>query len=190
MTFRRACGLALLIALLPRAWAQDSTIAEGPGVILYSERAHAYALTAPQGWVFDAEAARNQGLPAVLYPEGDSWRESVAVMYPNTVHRRDGEGVERLIARDIQTFREHGPALRVEIAEPETTRDGKPALVRLFSGGEHGNFEAVGYVEEARAHTLLVLTSRTQAAFQDALPAFRALLRSYFLVSVEVIIEH
>jgi hypothetical protein len=185
----RALALLALAALAGRARAQDSTATERPGGILYLEGAHAYALSAPPGWVFDRVAARRQGLPAVMYPEGESWRDAVAVMYPNTIPRRDGEGVEQVIARDVRAFKENAHALRVDVAEPEATSDGKTALVRLFSGGEHGNFEAVGYIEEAHAFTLLVLTSRTEAAFREALPAFRELLRSYHLVGDEVVVE-
>ena len=41
----------------------------------------------PAGWVMDTQAAKPQQLEAVLYREGSSWKDAVAVMYARVIHK-------------------------------------------------------------------------------------------------------
>lgn len=42
---------------------------------------HAFVLTAPTGWVLDNKSGVTQGLQAVFFPAGSSWKDGAAVMY-------------------------------------------------------------------------------------------------------------
>src|ERR1700747_1489528 len=44
----------------------------------------AFNISAPEGWVVDNEAGKEQGMPCVLYPKGSSWSDAKTVMYANT----------------------------------------------------------------------------------------------------------
>jgi hypothetical protein len=50
------------------------------GGIVYGPKA-AFNIGAPEGWVLDNQAGRDQGLPCVLYPKGSSWSDAKTVMY-------------------------------------------------------------------------------------------------------------
>ena len=41
----------------------------------------AFIFTAPDGWLLDNYSAVNQGLPAVFYPIGQTWKDSPVIMY-------------------------------------------------------------------------------------------------------------
>ncbi|MCE9628144.1 MAG: hypothetical protein K8R56_09540, partial [Candidatus Eisenbacteria bacterium] len=56
---------------------------------------------------------------------------------------------------------------------------GKQAIIRYFSEDGGPPHEAVAYVPEKDLVMLVVLSSRTPAAFQKALPAYKDLLSTY-----------
>lgn len=58
--------------------------------------------------------------------------------------------------------------------------------MRRFVGGPHGNLELVAYVRERTVTPIIVLSARTQSAFDGALPAFYALVRSYEFITSEI----
>src|ERR1700751_1477898 len=50
----------------------------------YSEvqgKGYAFEIKAPRSWVLDNDAAKAQGLNLVLYPTGNNWQDSRAVIY-------------------------------------------------------------------------------------------------------------
>ena len=48
--------------------------------MVYGPKA-AFNIGAPEGWVLDNQAGKEQGLPCVLYRKGDSWSDARTVMY-------------------------------------------------------------------------------------------------------------
>ena len=68
------CILFLLICA--RGSAQENF----RGGIVYGPKA-AFNISAPERWVLDNESGKNQGLPCVLYPKGESWADAPTVMY-------------------------------------------------------------------------------------------------------------
>src|SRR5947208_5850658 len=85
----------------------------GGSGIVYGKN-HAFAITAPDGWVLDNQAGQNNGVPVVFYPVGSSFAKSRIVMYANTASKGDGqETVDELIAYDTGQFKAKSPKLSV-----------------------------------------------------------------------------
>jgi hypothetical protein len=150
---------------------------------------HAFAITAPDGWVLDNRAEQNNGLHAVFYPVGSSWAKSAIVMYANSASKSQGqETVDELIAYDTGQFKTKSPKLSVVELKPIETKNGK-AKVLKFSGDQFRNTEAVAYIDSPKAVVMLVLTSRDNAGFETTYPAFVALVKSYSFFTSDVRIQ-
>lgn len=156
--------------------------------ILYGED-HVYQLKAPKGWVLDNRVAADIGLHAVFYPVGGSWSDSPAVMFTR-VHFRRGRSLQEVIDDDIKDSSRKGKSFKSTTEPAITTADGKTsAAVRYLAGDEFNNYEAVAYFEEAKLIALVVLNARNKEAFDEALPAFKDLTKSYLWISDKVKIE-
>jgi len=107
---------------------------------------HSFWISAPDGWILDNSSGVSQGLHAVFYPKGSTWKDSIAVMYVNTAERKPGESLDDFIKGDTDSFKEKGSSnIKIQNAEPIKTKDGKIAQVRLFGGDQWGNSESVAY---------------------------------------------
>jgi hypothetical protein len=157
----------------------------GGGGIVYADGI-AFSIAAPTGWVLDNHSGVQQGLPAVLYPEGSSWKDAATVMYPNAARRTADRKLTAFIAEDLDRYRAAAPDLRVETLEPQALRDGRKAEIRKLTEKSLGNVEAVAYLEEPGHFILLVLSTRSEDDFAKALPAFRELLGSYEYLTDQV----
>ena len=142
---------------------------------------HAYFLTAPDGWVLDTSCGAEQGLYCCFYPKGSNWNGPV-VMYSNAA-AKESLTLEQAIEKDVETFREKSPKVKVDDAGTLTTSDGKKALVRNFTGDKWANHEAVGYVGEDKVVVNIVLTARKKDDYKGALPAFHKLVESYKFIT-------
>ena len=176
----RAIVIALCLSLFLAHVLSAAERESGRGGIVYGKE-HAFLIEAPEGWVLDNKSGVSQGSHAVFYPKGSSWSEAPAVMYANTANKKD-KGIttaQELIDIDFAKFKKKNPSIVMTESRSLKTGDGKTALVRLFQGDQWGNSEAVAYIDGKAIVAILVLSSRNQAAFQDALPAFEKLVTSY-----------
>jgi hypothetical protein len=161
---------------------------EGAAGIIYTEDL-VFSLTAPEGWMLDNHSGSQQGLPAVLYPRGASWKEAPAVMYPTSDRKPASEHpLQDVIAETVQQYRAASPGLKIESLDPAPTGDARTAEVRKLSGETNGNVEAIAFVEEAHRVVLLILSARSEKDFAAALPAFRELVGSYSFLSDQVLL--
>lgn len=147
----------------------------GTGLVYGTNRA--FALTAPAGWVLDNEAGASEGMYAVFYREGESWKNGTAVMYANTSEKAD-RSMEEWIDEDIRDFNTDYPDLAVKEGSDIAFGKGR-ALVRYYSSKAYGQNEAVAYINAGKTGVAIVLTSRDKAAFDKALGDFEKLVRSY-----------
>ena len=170
--------LALLAGIGAVLHAQQGT---GDSGIIYGPD-HMFSVTAPSGWVLDNQAGRGQGLYAVFYRVGESWRGADAVMYVSTSQG----GVDSVMRQDSLRFVTRYPGLRVTARASILTIDSVTVSVRQFVGDSSGNVEAVAYVPEATVTPIIVLTARTRQSFESALPAFAELVRSYRFISANL----
>jgi hypothetical protein len=149
---------------------------------------HAFGLVAPPGWVLDNSRGVSEGLHAVFYPKGTSWKDSRVVMYANTVHKGTAttKSVRSIIADDIAEFKEKAKAPTVTDESPLTTRADKSAVVKGFVDVARNVYEFVAYVDEPRVVVMLVLSADTKQGAAAAMPAFKQLVASYFFISSKV----
>lgn len=148
---------------------------------------HAFVLTAPDGWVLDNASGVAQGLHAVFYPKGSSWKASPVVMYANVARKKsEKDALETIIESDIADFKRQSPDLKVEDAEAPAG-SGKNVSIKYFAGDKFHNHEAVAYIGESKVVVMLVLSSKTKKGFDDALPAFKQLISSYHFLGDKVI---
>src|SRR5438105_3970138 len=109
---------------------------------------YSFLVTPPPGWILDNHAGVDQGLYAVLYPEGKTWENATTAMYVNTAERKRGARLEEFVASDAKDFsRQVGGRVQVKAMPPLALASGAKAPVRLFAGDRWGNHEAVAYVE-------------------------------------------
>ena len=184
---RQISLIVVLMLFFTAASAQDDS------GIIYGKN-YSFALTAPKGWVLDITNGRQQGLQAVFYPKGSSWKNGAAVMYANVYQKTDPtkESLQTIIANDVADFKKESPNLKVVDAEAIPTRTDtrskdKRATVKYFTADRNGNSEAVAYVDEGNLVVMLVLNARSQQDFEASLPAFKEFVGSYFFLAPAVV---
>lgn len=185
---RQIAAILLAIGAIPcLARAQTRC---GPGVgrtVLIHGVGHAFTVSAPTGWVAQA-GFPDQPAPALLYPDGQTWRDAPAVMYVNTVLPQAGRTASLIAVMhaDSAKFQTKYPAMQIDSLPPTHTADGRLVRFRKFAGAGYGSIDVVAYVAERTVTPLVVLSTRTQVELGRALPAFRALLRSYHYVATRL----
>lgn len=142
---------------------------------------HLFMVGSPRGWVLDDTSGMGSRIRCVFYPVGQSWATAPTVMYVNPLH---GFGLKTrtlsaMIAESEKAFYKRAPKGRITDAGTLTTGAGKPARVHYFAPDGRQPVEAVTYVPEKELIMLVVLSSRTAAGFQQALPAYRELVGTY-----------
>ena len=180
-------GALMLMAVHASAVLGHAQQVPGGQGIIYGPR-HVFSVTAPPGWVLDNQAGQVDRLVAVFYREGESWRDGVAVMYVNTVVPDSGHPASpaQVMQDDSARFMREVRGMQVSPAASLHTSDQRVAEVRHFVSEVSGTFEAVAYVAERTVTPVIVLTARSRAAFEQALPAFEALVGSYAFFSSDI----
>lgn len=150
---------------------------------------YSFTLTAPKGWVLDDKSGRSQGLQAVFYPNGSSWKDGSAVMYENVHQKSDPtkDTIKTVIDDDISDFKQASRTVKTVDADPIPTRTdtrsaNKKAVVKYFIDDQNGTNEAVAYVDEKDVVVMLVLSARNQQSFKASFPAFKEFVGSYFFL--------
>lgn len=189
-------SVALLVGAAPagaqgKPAAPPSEVRVGPGssaapgarkALVVEGDNHLFMVSAPEGWVLDDTSGMGSRIRCVFYPKGQKWATSPTVMYVNPLHGFSAKErkVSALIADSQKQFLKRSPRGRVTDAGTlPTSVTGKNAIVRYFSEDGGPPHEAVAYVPEKDLVMLIVLSSRTPAGFQKALPAFRELVSFY-----------
>ncbi len=178
----KARYLLFLAPLLFPVALSFGSITEGGSGIVYGDD-HAFSLKAPKGWMLDNESAVSQGVHAVFYPKGSTWRDSIVVAYARARPRTEEIATADAAAKEvIADFHAKGsPKYEGKYVKTLKTKSGE-AVVYHFSGDEWGNSEAAAYFVEAKTINFITLTSRNRKVFEDSLPAFEQLAASYTFI--------
>jgi hypothetical protein len=154
---------------------------EMQGTILL-DRDISFVLKEPPGWVLDVQTAKVEGVAAVLYRTGSSWRDDVAVMYARVIHKDPTQNtIEKVIANDIAEFMKLSKESTVSDSAPVQTRDKNNAVVKIFYDAANKNYESVAFIDEPRVVVIIALSSRQKGEYEKALPAFNAVVNSYLV---------
>jgi hypothetical protein len=158
------------------------------GGIVYGE-GYAFNLKAPKGWTLDTSAGVSQKLNAVFYPNGNNWADSPIVAYaqsrPKTPTIQNGDDA----AKDtIRRFHQEGNSPNYQGTKLKTLKadGGAEAVLYQFSGDQWGNYEVAAYFAEKDRINFLVMNSRDKKLFDQSLPAFEALAKSYLPMTISI----
>jgi hypothetical protein len=179
----------LFLLLAAATLATASIIEEGGGIVYGAD--HAFNLKAPKGWMLDNESAANQGVHAVFYPKGATWKDSKVVAYAQARPRKEGmKTAADAAAETIKKFRDGGSekydGKKVKTVKTESGKEGE---IYHFTGDKWGNFEAVVYFVQEKTINFIVFNSREEKVFTDSLPAFEELAKSYTFLGEKVDIQ-
>ncbi|MFH1177721.1 MAG: hypothetical protein V1750_09970 [Acidobacteriota bacterium] len=139
---------------------------------------------APEGWVFDSQSGVRQGLHAVMYRAGTTWSTATETMYVNVALLEKGQTLDAFIGEDIARYKASSPDLLVRIGETIEIGPGSRAPVRLYSGDQWGNHEAVAYALGGSSVAIYVLSCRTETGLEKSFPAFREMVAKSFLAAM------
>src|SRR5438132_6799998 len=168
------CVLAfLLLAALASAADGQHAVRGGP---VYGPKA-GFNVSAPEGWVVDKEAGKEQGMPCVLYPKGSSWRDAKTVMYAN-VAGTEFEGVNVFVTMAIKEMEKVDGKPKEKIASGKT-KDGHDYFINEYPATKtYSQWERVGYVQLPHAVAYIVLSSRDEASYRKDSPALQEVLKT------------
>ena len=174
------CLYLLLLVLPVLAFAAPPELGKQLRVGIVHGDGGSFAFQTPDGWVIDWKSGADQGLPAVLYPQGGSWTDSPVVMYATLAKKKDPSTLDAFITDEMTRLRESSGGLKVHEGKPiATLGEANSAQIRNLSGDKHGNFESVAYIEEKKAYVRIVLTSRDRALYEDSKDEFEQFVGSY-----------
>lgn len=177
---KRVLSILVLLFISASAFGQKS---DGTDGTILLGRYYAFILKEPGGWVMDGAAAKSQGLETVLYRVGSSWKNAPAVMYARVIYKDETQStVEKVISDDVSDFLKLSRESRVADLPALGTRDKKISVVKGFYDAKNKNHEAVAFIDEPKVVVILALSCRDQDEFDKSLPAFKALVGSYFFV--------
>jgi hypothetical protein len=168
--------LALCLASLPvSALVQEA----GLGIIYGTD--HAFSLTAPKGWMLDNESGVQQGIHAVFYPKGKTWKNSPVIAYARSRPRTKKIQTTEDVVKDVVAMfhREGSPNYKAKKDGTITTASGKKADIYIYTGDEWGNSEAVAYFVEKKTINFVVYNSPKADDFRKSLDSFKTLAKSY-----------
>ena len=158
---------------------QESDGTEGT---IFVGRRYSFILKEPPGWVMNSETGNSQGVAAVLYPKGSSWKEAVTVMYARVIDKDETQPtIEKVISEDIAEMMKLNKESKVSDSLSIKTGDKKESTVKVFYDAANKNYESVAFIDEPKVVVILALSSRDKLEYEKSLPAFQALVGSYFV---------
>jgi hypothetical protein len=147
-----------------------------PAGIVHGPKA-GFNISAPEGWVVDNEAGKNQGIPCVLYPKGSSWTDAKTVMYAKLASPQY-EGVNVFVAWAIKEMKAKHGKPKEKIASGKT-QDGHDYFINEYPATKtYSQWERVGYIQTPRGVAFIVLSSRDQASYRKDSGALEKVLKT------------
>jgi hypothetical protein len=175
-------AMTLVLILLAVSIPAVSQKPESEHGSIFVGRHFSFVLKEPKGWKMDIETAKPQGLLVVLYPDGSSWKNAVAVMYARVIYKDEVQStIDKVISNDVADFLKLSKDSTVSDSPPLETRDKSKSISKVFYDAANKNYETVTFIEDSKVVVILALSSRQRAEYDKALPAFKALVGSYFV---------
>lgn len=171
--------LVLLSALIAARAAFSDVIDSGRGILFGDD--HAFAATAPAGWVLDNESGVAQGVYMTFYPKEFTWKNSPVIVYGNVSHWSSTlTSAQQQVESTVAEFHSNGsPNYRARAGKSISLPDGKQVPIYYFQGDKWGNYEAGAYFHEKRTLNFLIYSARDKMHFEQYWPQFVSLVKSY-----------
>lgn len=160
----------LPLLILPAVLGAPSSVVRGNGFEIF--------LAAPKGWAIEARPNRYDGLPAVLFRRGESFRTAKNVMFVNLDRRTDPD-LAAFAANRRADFLKSRPGATVRPIGSLLAGDGHTALVFAFDDPRIGQYERRAYLTTADGIVTLFLQCDTAKARGAHAGAFHALIQTF-----------
>jgi len=151
---------------------QPSDQREGAGGIIFGP-GFAFALGAPQGWIFDTRSAQIIGSRVVMYPV-DTDLTTTDVWIAANAFPLNELSIKDWIEQDIADLKAEFPGIKVTSHPDMFTADSLLARVRGFSPAESGYelTERIAYIKLGENVAVISLSARSQKTLEESLDAF------------------
>jgi tetratricopeptide (TPR) repeat protein len=170
----RICVLTLLAAT---ALSPSLLGEEAPRGGIVSGPKASFNIAAPDGWIVDTESGKQQDLPFVLYPKGESWADAKTIMYAK-VASPEWEGVNAFVEWAIEGMKEKHGIPKQKIASGKT-KDGHDYFINEYPATKtYSQWERVGYVQLPQGVGYIVLSSRDKASYNRDSGVLEQVLKS------------
>jgi hypothetical protein len=139
------------------------------------------ALAKVKGWHHDDDASYLDAINAEV-PDGFTFSNAVAVIYAKAIYKPrqpETKSLAMLIKQDKATFLDHDRTIEITKVNPLETADGRTLETYTYFPQTKGNWEEVSYGEEGDYYLVFVISSRTKAGFDQALPAYKEFINEY-----------
>ena len=154
------------------------------GGIVYGPKG-AFNISAPKGWKLDQTAGSKQGLPCVLYPEGETWDTGDPVMYAK-IASTTYEDYEAFVKDAVDHMKKERPGFTMKRVASGKTAGGQPYFINEYPPtGSYKRFERVAYVQLPKAVAYIFLTADEKASYQKHQGALEEAVKSLSSMNVD-----
>lgn len=162
----------LAVALLLPLTGQTGDEREGTGGVIFGP-GFAFAIGAPDGWIFDTKSALLIGSRAVIYPAGYDLESTNVMIHANAFGLGDIT-LDLWIKQDIQSLKQDFVGIEVNDLDNLITQDSITAIVKEFDPGQstYGLYERIAYIDLETSVAVVSLSAQNKDAYQSSIAAF------------------
>ena len=145
----------------------------------------AFNIAAPSGWVIDNSAGESDGLPGVLFRNGQTWQKAEPVMYAKiaSTSHEDAEAFARTAIEEMKKQRGDYATKRVATGK---TKGGETYFINEYAPNEnYPRIERVAYVQMAKAVAYIVFSCDGAKALRKHERALTEAVESVSAMSVK-----
>lgn len=152
---------------------------EGTGGIIFGP-GFAFALGAPQGWVFDTKNAPSIGSRAVIYPKDCNLSTTEVLIHANAFPL-ENMTLSQWIEGDIAQLKQEFPGIKVKALPSLLTADSLTAMVREFdpSRSSYELIERIAYIRIDDHVAVVSLSARNREAYDGSIDAFTYVVEGF-----------
>src|SRR4051812_29616547 len=122
--------LRVVFILSVLASSLDAIAQPSVGGIVYGPKG-AFNISAPKGWKLDPTAGSKQGLPCVLYPEGETWDDADPLMYAKIASTKY-EDYEAFVKDAVDDMKKKRPGFEWKRIASGKTAGGQPYFINEY----------------------------------------------------------
>jgi hypothetical protein len=173
--------LAVALALFVLATSGQTIAQPSAGGIVYGPKG-AFNISAPKGWKLDPTAGSGQGLPCVLYPEGETWETADPLMYAK-IANTSYEDYEAFAKDALLDMKKTRPGFTMKRVAAGKAAGGEPYFINEYPPtGSYKRFERVAYVQLPKAVAYIVFSAdekenyeKQKGALEEAVKSLRSM---------------
>ena len=167
------------------AFTAISLTAQAGGLI--EGKGWAFLVSAPEGWVWDANTLRYQGVQGLFYKQGAKFSPSSLHMYIHPTGKKAGEvtAFGDFIEADEATFMKTDSVNVVKVLAPYSSGANYDFILKDFDDPNESFYQSIAYYDAEGAYFVFILFCRSEGERDRERPAFLELLDSFTYISKE-----